>query len=387
MQRVAQMIKPLIVCVAMVVLSGCNSEKSLRVGQEVPTSGEIELDTQIAAEKRWSLKIGGDQRDGQYSLEPAYINNTVIIANHKGEVVNVDLDSGTTRWRKKVAKALVAGVGAGDGIAVIANSEGTISALDLDSGEQRWQFVQKSGVSAVPSIAAGLVLIRTIDGGLTALQSSTGEKQWRFDKPTTSLSIGNDAPLLVAGEGVISGYSTGQLLAANIFTGQVFWEKRLFRPKGQNVISRLIDIDARPALSGASVLVSAYQGGTAALELRTGSEAWRSEHATRKTMFLTTDAVFMTENDGTISRLNLSDGAALWSQPRLRGHGVSNPVQWQGKVMAADIDGMLYALNSDSGELESSLAISKHPINSLTVRDGNLLAYSVAAGELIALSQ
>ncbi len=384
MQRVFQIIKPVIVCAA---LTGCNSEKALRVGQEVPTSGEIELSTTIAAQKRWTIKIGGDQRDGQYSLEPAFANDTVIMANHKGEVVNVDLNNGATRWRKKVEKSLVAGVGVGDGIAVVANSEGTISALDLDSGEPRWQFVQKSGVSAVPTIAAGLVLIRTIDGGLTALKSSTGQKRWHFNKPTSSLSIGNDAPLLIAGEGVLSGYSTGQLLAANISTGQVFWEKRLFRPKGQNVISRLIDIDARPALSGASVLVSAYQGGTAALELRTGSEIWRSEHATRKTMFLTSDAVFLTENDGTITRLNLSDGTALWSQPRLRGHGVSNPVLWNGVVMAADIDGKLYALNSDSGELESNLAISKHPVNSLIVRDDNLFAYSVAAGELIALSQ
>ena len=163
--------------------------------------------------------------------------------------------------------------------------DGEVVALDRDNGSEKWRNDIGRSISAAPALNDQIVVIRTVDGHMVAINAVTGEQTWAIERPVASLSVGLDAPGLVAGEGLISGFSSGRVVASNIYNGTTFWEKRAFRPGGKNEIERLIDIDAPPVMAGQLVLLGAYRGGIVAYLLRDGEEVWRNEGVnTRKPM-------------------------------------------------------------------------------------------------------
>ncbi len=376
----------LVLIIAMTTLAACgNKEKALRTGQEMRAVPVPSISSKTAVDVVWRVGIGGSNVEQPLSLTPAFSGAAVFLANSQGNVARIDLQTGKPVWRKQLDTALIGAVGVDKAIVVVASDNGDVIGLNAGDGKELWRQSIGLAISASPTVGQDRAVVRTLDGQVIAFKATTGEHVWGYQRPTSSLSMAGDAPTMLAGEGLVTGFSNGRIVANSVFTGQIFWEKRQFRPAGNNLVERLIDIDAEPTLVGQYILVGAYQGGVAALRLRDGQEVWRSPISTRRKITFDPSGAYVTGDKGSVHKLDLDTGKEIWSQASLRGHGISNPIVKDGRVYVGDLDGQLYGLDAGDGHLAGRSKVISGAVSSLHAFDGSVYAYSVQTGQFVAL--
>ena len=378
-----QHVKLIPLILIMVVFAGCGGRQAaLEENQavtQVPAPDVVENDAAIV---RWRASSTGSQTGGAH-FEPVIEGDSIFVASQKGQIARFLLTTGERTLNIKLDDRLVSGVGVNADKIIAVSTTGEVIALDSEDGGEEWRHQVGRSISAAPAVNQQLAVIRTIDGQIIGLNAATGEQVWALERPVASLSIGLDAPSLLAGEGAVSGFSSGRVLANNVFNGGVFWEKRAFRPAGKNEIERLIDIDATPVLAGQVVLLGSYQGGIVAYRLRNGDEIWRNaEASTRKSIAISGERLAITGPQSDVSMLDLVSGERLWQQSKLRGHGLTAPVFSGDSVVVGNIDGDLYFLDASDGEITSQLKLGKSPITALKAVEQGFIAYSGASGAL-----
>ncbi|MEE9447417.1 MAG: PQQ-binding-like beta-propeller repeat protein, partial [Arenicellales bacterium] len=371
---------------SMLGLSACGGQAALKADQavrQVPSPTAVQ-NKQVKV--LWRASTAGSQ---QYAarFEPVIRAAVVYTASENGRIEGFSLETGKRVLKADLRTQLISGLGANEALLVAVTAQGEVVALNRADGTEKWRFNSGRSLSAAAVMSEQIIAIRTIDGYLIGLNAATGEQIWGIERAVSALSLGLDSSSLIAGEGVISGFSNGRVLASNIFNGQIFWEKRTFRPQGKNDIERLVDIDAAPVLSGTTVLVGAYQGGVVAYGLRDGVEAWRnSEVSTRKRMSVLNQNIAVTESNSDLSLLSFATGERQWQQTELRGHGLSAPILLENTLLVGSLEGVLYSLETAEGKLISQIKLSSAPITALYQTEQGLLVYSASSGALILVS-
>lgn len=374
--------KNLISGIVLIALTACGGQPELQETQAVVQSPAPEVELNSAAEIAWRASSSGGKL-GAVQFEPVVKDNTVYTASRKGSIEGFDLDTGRLAFSKTVRGELANGVGVNATSIIAVTDDGEVVALDRDDGSEKWRNDIGRSISAAPALNDQIVVVRTVDGHMVAINAVTGEQTWVIERPVASLSVGLDAPGLVAGEGLISGFSSGRVVASNIYNGTTFWEKRAFRPGGKNEIERLIDIDAPPVLAGQLVLLGAYRGGIVAYQLRNGEEVWRNEGvATRKPMAVSAPFLGVTGPESEVALIDLRSGDTLWKRTQLRGNGLSSPVIVDESVIVGNLDGNLYFLGLSDGIINSRFNVGTGPITSLLKVDQGVLIYSAGSGKL-----
>ncbi len=366
------------------ILTGCSGRQAaLEENQAVTQIATPDVADNNTAVVGWRASSSGSKTGGAH-FEPVIEGDSIFVSSQSGQIARFSLASGERALNIKLDDRLASGVGVNAGSIFAVNTTGEVIALDRKDGSEKWRQSIGRSLSAAPAVNQQLVVIRTLDGQIIGLNAVTGEQVWALERPVASLSIGLDAPSLLAGEGAISGFSSGRVLANNVFNGGVFWEKRAFRPAGKNEIERLIDIDAAPVLAGQVVLVGAYQGGIVAYRLRNGDEVWRNaEASTRKSIAISGERLAITGPQSEVSMLDLVSGERLWEQRKLQGHGLTAPIFSSESVVVGNIDGVVYFLDASDGAITSQLRLGKSPITALKAVDQGFIAYSGTSGALI----
>lgn len=364
------------------VLSACGGQPALEENQAVTPTPVPEVEKHSSATVSWRASSSGSKTGGAH-FEPLVQDDQVFVASRSGRIESFSLKSGDREINIKLDETLVSGVGVNAASIIAVTTGGNVVAFKIDDGSEKWRHSVGRSISAAPAVNDQIVVIRTIDGHVIGLNALTGERIWGLERPVASLSVGQDASSLLAGEGVISGFSSGRVLANSIATGGTFWEKRAFRPSGKNDIERLIDIDAPPALVGRTVLLGAFKGGLVAYRLRNGEEAWRNDEAsTRKPIAVSQIAVAITGPQSDVSLLDITNGEIKWQQSQLKGHGLTAPVILSDALVVGSLTGEVYFLDLDSGDILSHLKLGKSPITALRKVEQGIVVYSANSGAL-----
>lgn len=380
-------IKLIFLSLMLVALAACGGRQAaLEENQAVAPTTAPDVAKNTAAAIQWRASSAGSKTGGA-QFEPRIMGERIYVSNHDGRIASFDLLTGNRELSIKLGESLVSGVAVNANNVIAVTTTGSVIALDTGDGAEKWRHEVKRSISAAPSVNDEQAVIRTIDGHIIGLNAVTGEQVWALERPVASLSVGLDAPSLLAGEGVISGFSSGRVLANNLYNGSIFWEKRAFRPTGKNEIERLIDIDAQPVLAGQAVLVGAYKGGIVAYRLRNGEEIWRNTKAsTRKRMVVSDKVLAVTGPQSEVSLLDLASGETKWQQNQLKGHGLSAPIVMEDSLVVGSLAGVLYFFDLSSGDITSQLKIGKSPITALRKVDQGFIAYSANSGALSFIS-
>ncbi|MFT5258510.1 MAG: outer membrane protein assembly factor BamB [Saprospiraceae bacterium] len=365
------------------LLIACGSKDiELEPGQEAPSKALSELNSLPSLSVNWSQSIGQSNSENS-SLLPFIGESKAYFASESGFIRAINLNSGAVLWSNKVSGTIDAGVGVGASVAVVGLDNGDVIAYNAETGVKQWQHSLGRIISATPVAGGETVVVRTQDGHVFGLQSANGELVWGIEKPIASLSIGRDGASKIVGEGVLTGFSSGRLLATNLFSGQTFWEKRAFRPQGKNEIDRLIDMDGSPLVLESNIVVGAYQGGIASYQILDGELNWRNESvSTRKSMFVHEDKIIVTGSEGEVSAVSANTGATLWEQSSLVGRALSAPTVFNNQVLVGGLKGAIYALDINSGEIIGRTSLGKSTISSLHTTDNGLVAYVRSSGTL-----
>jgi outer membrane protein assembly factor BamB len=136
------------------------------------------------------------------------------IANARGEIVAVELDSGKVRWRKEVPGGVLASVAVKAGMALFTATDGKVRAWDAFSGQERWIYDAKAPFFAGPAVTATTVYVADLKGVVHALNLADGKEQWRLDLATDATTR---APGMVYGSPIVHG---GRLYLATCNLGE-----------------------------------------------------------------------------------------------------------------------------------------------------------------------
>ena len=175
---------------------------------------------------------------------PSASGDIVVAPFTSGELVGLRLDSGRTVWNESLvgprreARAFgnladIRGRPVIDrGVVLAMGSAGTVAAIDLRSGQRMWE--RNIGGSQTPWAAGRFVYVVTSSADVVCLERDTGKVKW-----VTPLTQYRDEkrhdPILwagpvLAGDRLLVGGTTGELLALSPYTGEIIGKVNIGNP-------------------------------------------------------------------------------------------------------------------------------------------------------------
>jgi outer membrane protein assembly factor BamB len=148
-----------------------------------PAAGDPETPTRT----RWTLEVASDGEGRHNRTAPVVAGRTMFTANADGNLVAVDVPSGTVEWSYTAAGGVQIAPAVGDNSVFIGTGDGDMVALDRGSGEEQWSVGAGGGVSA-PGVRDGNVYFGQSDGDaarIMAFGTESGDLRWQTDVSKT----------------------------------------------------------------------------------------------------------------------------------------------------------------------------------------------------------
>ena len=163
---------------------------------------------------RWAVTFASPP-----AASPGYDATTAYIPLKGGELVAVNLDRGTIRWRLDVATVVTPATGEG---LVFSVSDQTIEARDAQTGALRWRTPLAGATAVPPFYDTGWLIASTTSGDLVALRASDGALQWR--RQLGSPLSGSPGPAL---DRLYLALDDHRLVSVLLASGETLWERTL----------------------------------------------------------------------------------------------------------------------------------------------------------------
>lgn len=253
--------------------------------------------TPISFDARWVTAF-----ETPAATAPGFDADGAYVPLKGGELVAVNLNRGTIRWRLESETAFTPATG--DGL-VFTVSGHTIEARDRDTGATRWQTALPGGPAAPLYYDTGWLIASTTAGDLAAFRASDGTLVWRrqFGSPI----VGPPGPAL---DRLFLPLADNRLVAVLLVNGDTVWERTLSAP-----IRAMLTLDEQLIV------------GTASKD---------------------------------VMSIDVSRGQLRWSR-RLGGDMAGTPTADDKRIYYASRDNMLSAVDRRSGNLRWNAPLSSRP--------------------------
>lgn len=229
-------------------------------------------------------------------------------------------------------------------------SDGVFRALHKDNGHEVWSMKTSGGVRAAPAVSDRGLFVATTDGFLYRLEPETGKPIWpepyRTDNPVwgSPLVVGDliyftvlgnqtyavgaddgrfrfkvarDQPAEMSSEGVsepaVSGgtlfstFSDGRLVATSRLRDEKLWEQDLAAGTDGPT-----DADATPVVAGDMLFSGAFSAGPVAVRIDDGTIVWKGRRFGVGKPVTFRDKVIVADADGYVAAMNQRDGREVW---------------------------------------------------------------------------
>jgi outer membrane protein assembly factor BamB len=205
--------------------------------------------TPSTLDARWNLALPSPA-----SAAAGFDATTAYVPLKNGNLIAVDLDTGTPRWQVAIATALTPATG--DGLVFVV-SENVIKALDISTGAEKWTTPLPGGAAAPLYWDTSWLIASTPGGDLAAFRAVDGTLVWRQQ-------LG--APLVAAPvpalDRIYVALADGRLIAASLKSGEAVWSKAI-----PGRISGLLALDNQ-------LVLGTTENAVWSLDLKNGHERW-----------------------------------------------------------------------------------------------------------------
>jgi len=274
-----------------------------------------------------------------------------------GTVHAFDSATGAKRWSvsfggdgKKQSRIAFGGGVSVDGAMVYAtNGLGDIAALNAANGSTVWKKRPGGPLRGAPSVAGGSVYAMSQDNQIFALNAADGTTQWSEAAAVQTAGVFGVAAPAVAQATVVSGFSSGDLIAYRYENGRTLWGDALSRTSVNTSVSTLSDIDADPVIDQGRVFAIGQGGRMVSLELVTGQRIWELNVAGISTPWVAGEWVFVVTDEAKLLCVARATGKVRWVsqlQRYRKNKSKNGPVSWTGPVLAGE---RLILANSEGG--------------------------------------
>lgn len=189
------------------------------------------------------------------AASPGFDLTGAYVPLKSGELVAVDLDRGTIRWRLDVATAFTPATGEG---LVFTITEEMIEARDAQTGATKWRAPLPGGAAAPLYWDTGWLLASTTAGDLAAFRASDGKLVWR--RQLGAPLIGAPGPAL---DRLFLPLADNRVVSVLLNTGEDVWERKF-----DAAITSLLALDDQ-------LIVGTAQKHVLSLDLMRGGQRWR----------------------------------------------------------------------------------------------------------------
>lgn len=322
----------------------------------------------------WQQSIGKGSEG--FNLIPAMDGQQIFAIDSEGQLYAINSKTGQVLWQRKTGQRITAGVSAGRGIILVSSIDNHLIAYAEENGQLLWQSLLPNQLLVAPLISDEQVIVKTIDGKLAAYQLQSGKLLWRYEHGAPALVLHTPSmPIQVYSE-ILVGYSDGKLAAYTKDAGHLRWERSIAFPGG-NSVEQIIDVT--PYLYQGSIYASSYSGQLAAIDPITGRLKWQRALPSIVGLTAGNHALFVTDLNGTITRLDSTTGKTLNEQTALNMQGLMQPVMGPNGVVIGDQKGYLHFIDAEDLHLRARSLI----------HDGDVIANSplILGNKIFVLTQ
>jgi outer membrane protein assembly factor BamB len=291
------------------------------------------------------------------------------------------------------ASGMGGGIAYDAGKVFVTSGFGVAFAMDAKTGERIWGQDIGTPIVNAPVVNGGRIFFSTHDNHFFALAETNGRQLWTHQGIPESAGVLSSTSAAVLGEFVIAPYSSGEVYALRVQTGQVAWSDVLSHSGQVTALSELDDIAGRPVIDRDAVFAISHSGVMAAISLSSGDRLWSRDVGGTQTPLAAGDYVYVISGDGQLLCLTRKEGKIRWvhqmpayANEKLQEH----PISWNGpllvsdKLILASSDGYMEAVSPYTGELLGKVELAGGTSVAPIVADGVVYIYTDDA-KLVAL--
>jgi len=267
----------------------------------------------------------------------------------------------------------------------IGSENGDVYALNAESGEIDWQGKVKGEVIAAPAIDSGILVVNTASGVMKAFNASNGKDEWKIEQDVPPLTLrGVSAPAISSG-GVLVGSADGTLGVYLLDSGQQGWSLEVGEASGSTELERVIDVDSAPLIYGDKVYSISSKGHLIAVDLRSGRMVWERQYSSYRQLEISGNTIFLTDLKGHVYAVDRQNGFEKWSQLALTNRGVTGPAAVGKYVVVGDLEGYLHWLDQSTGEIVARHEVDSSGLHSAATVHKNIIYVQSRDGDLKAI--
>jgi outer membrane protein assembly factor BamB/predicted phosphodiesterase len=236
----------------------------------------------------------------------------------------------------------------------VSSLDGKCCALELARGKKRWTFPTKGQFFASPIIDGSTLYIGNTDHEFYALDAMTGKERWHYN--TGSPIFGTAA----VAQGIVCVGGAGKIYGLDVHTGKPRWTQ----PAGAGSF-----FQSRAGTDGSTFYLGGWDNTLYALDAVTGTPRWAAHMGydkNKRLSFFYSPAisspaivdgrVYICSNDGVLHALNAQSGKELWTTfapPGADSFGYSSPAVAGPNIFVAGLgqNGDVYCLNAMTGHI------------------------------------
>ncbi|MDR3375540.1 MAG: PQQ-binding-like beta-propeller repeat protein [Ancalomicrobiaceae bacterium] len=323
------------------------------------------------------------------SARPVAADGRIFVYDPNGNVSAHSADSGGRIWKVSLRPEGINAIAPGGGVAsdgphvYVSTGYGVVAALDAATGAVLWQKKLDKPGRGSPTVADGKLYLVSEGNVLFALNTADGSDVWNFrGVPEVGGLLGAANPA-VSGGIVVVPFSSGELDAIDIKTGNGVWSEQMARASRNFAITGLADITASPVIDDGVVYATGIGSRTAAFNLKTGLKIWDINIGSAHTPAVAGNTVFIVDLDDNLIAIERKTGEVIWSTHLPVTRTKHKATHWAGPLLAG---GALWLVSNEGGLIAVDPALGRV---TLTKDEGNELRVSapiVANGHLVTLS-
>ncbi len=355
---------------ALAVLAGCAAERPK------PTPLET-FQPKISASQVWTTNLGSVG----FALVPLARDGAFHVANGRGDVSALDVQTGSVRWTAQTGEALSAGVGSDGRFTSVVTR--TNQVVTFENGREIWRKRVPASVVTPPFVAGERVFVMGVDRAVHAFDALDGRRLWTLSRPGDALTLAQ-ASVLAAYKNTLLVGQGARLAGVDPLRGTVQWEVPMATPRGSNEVERLADLVGPLARQGERVCMRAFQSAVGCADVERGTVLWSRNAGGIKGVAGDGDTIFGADASDRITAWRAATGDVVWSNEKLLYRGLSGAQTVGPSVVFGDSEGQVHFLSGANGELQLRLPTDGKPVVGSPVVSGGTLLVVTQAGGLFA---
>jgi outer membrane protein assembly factor BamB len=297
--------------------------------------------------------------DKSSHVAPTITGNTGIMANDKGLLIAVNLDTGKEIWSFKAGSGLWRSPSVKDSICIIITDDSHIYGIDIKKGNAIWEVKKEGTIYTSASIADDIAYISCGDKKMYAFGIYDGEEIWniRLDDVAGQPFVENKTLYFTSGEKVYAYHNTQLEIAGNSNHNFCFQGKAITSFNGFSWTYQIENEGAAISIvTNDMVFCNDSKGYLYAIDSKTGNSIWKfnAESKLYDGPNIKDNTAYLGTANGTVFSIDLSTGKENW---RIKTNGnVCFPPNLKDNLgYALSHDKKLYIFDLESGEIRDTI--------------------------------